>query len=135
MDLWPTSAGHMDKVSVAKVSLLLQYFFVAVLPRRQAVEMDIATSYSLWRNTANIIHISFFLRIYFCRPEEARDFASQMLGNKLITKQTGEKGRICEKVLVVERKYLRREFYFAITMERGAKLFVSCLAFLCTIKM
>ena len=59
------------------------------------------------------------------RPEEARDFASKMLGNKLITKQTGEKGRICDKVLVVERKYLRREFYFAITMERGTKVFVS----------
>ena len=62
--------------------------------------------------------------IYFS-PEEAEDIASKMLGNKLITKQTGEKGRICDKVLVVERKYLRREFYFAITMERGAKVFVS----------
>uniref|UniRef100_H2ZM76 Succinyl-CoA synthetase beta chain n=1 Tax=Ciona savignyi TaxID=51511 RepID=H2ZM76_CIOSA len=44
-----------------------------------------------------------------------------MLGNQLITKQTGEKGRICSKVLVVERKYVRREFYFAITMERGTE--------------
>lgn len=61
----------------------------------------------------------------FHRPDEAKEVASMMLGNKLVTKQTGDKGRICDKVLVVERKYLRREFYFAITMERGAKMFVS----------
>ena len=48
-----------------------------------------------------------------------------MIGNKLITKQTGEQGRICEKVLVVERLYLRREYYFAILMERGMDSFVS----------
>ncbi|XP_078483942.1 succinate--CoA ligase [ADP-forming] subunit beta, mitochondrial-like [Ciona intestinalis] len=56
-------------------------------------------------------------------PDEVKEVASQMLGNKLITKQTGQKGRICNKVLVVERKYVRREFYFAITMERGTKQF------------
>ncbi|XP_076805000.1 succinate--CoA ligase [ADP-forming] subunit beta, mitochondrial-like [Clavelina lepadiformis] len=56
-------------------------------------------------------------------PEEAKSVASQMLGNKLITKQTGEKGRVCNNVLVVERRYLRREYYFAITMERGTKQF------------
>ena len=59
------------------------------------------------------------------RPEEAKEIASKMLGNHLITKQTGEQGRICDKVLVVERRYLRREFYFAITMERGTNVFVS----------
>uniref|UniRef100_A0A2K6U5E3 Succinate--CoA ligase [ADP-forming] subunit beta, mitochondrial n=1 Tax=Saimiri boliviensis boliviensis TaxID=39432 RepID=A0A2K6U5E3_SAIBB len=38
---------------------------------------------------------------------------------ELFTKQTGEKGRICNQVLVCERKYPRREYYFAITMERS----------------
>jgi len=56
-------------------------------------------------------------------PSEVKEIASKMLGNKLVTKQTGEKGRICEKVLVVERMYLRREFYFAILMERGMNRF------------
>ncbi|XP_039250539.1 succinate--CoA ligase [ADP-forming] subunit beta, mitochondrial-like [Styela clava] len=56
-------------------------------------------------------------------PEEVRDLAKQMLGNKLITKQTGEDGLVCNKVLVVERRYPRREFYFAITMERGLTKF------------
>lgn len=50
-------------------------------------------------------------------PEEAREVASRMIGKKLFTKQTGEKGRICQQVLVCERHYLRREYYFAIVME------------------
>jgi len=56
-------------------------------------------------------------------PEQVENVASKMLGNKLFTKQTGEKGRICEKVFVVERLYLRREYYFAILMERGMQSF------------
>ncbi|XP_034279409.1 succinate--CoA ligase [ADP-forming] subunit beta, mitochondrial-like [Pantherophis guttatus] len=50
-------------------------------------------------------------------PEEAKEVASRMIGKKLFTKQTGEKGRICNQVLVCERRYLRKEYYFAITME------------------
>jgi len=45
-------------------------------------------------------------------------FASQMIGHKLITKQTGEKGKICNSVYLVERKFVRREFYLAILMDR-----------------
>ncbi|XP_074160834.1 succinate--CoA ligase [ADP-forming] subunit beta, mitochondrial [Sminthopsis crassicaudata] len=51
-------------------------------------------------------------------PEEAKAVSAQMIGKKLFTKQTGEKGRICNNVLVCERRYPRREYYFAITMER-----------------
>lgn len=42
-----------------------------------------------------------------------------MIGKKLFTKQTGEKGRICNQVFICERRYPRREYYFAITMERS----------------
>ncbi|XP_061775386.1 succinate--CoA ligase [ADP-forming] subunit beta, mitochondrial-like [Nerophis ophidion] len=52
-------------------------------------------------------------------PEEARDISSQMIGRKLYTKQTGEAGRICNQVFICERRYPRREYYFAITMERS----------------
>uniref|UniRef100_A0A2K6BYU2 succinate--CoA ligase (GDP-forming) n=1 Tax=Macaca nemestrina TaxID=9545 RepID=A0A2K6BYU2_MACNE len=52
-------------------------------------------------------------------PEEARAISSQMIGKKLFTKLTGDKGRICNQVLVCERKYPRRDDYFAITMERA----------------
>ena len=46
-------------------------------------------------------------------------FASQMIGHNLITKQTGAKGRICNSVFLVERKFARREFYLAILMDRA----------------
>uniref|UniRef100_UPI0010A01ACD succinate--CoA ligase [ADP-forming] subunit beta, mitochondrial-like n=1 Tax=Podarcis muralis TaxID=64176 RepID=UPI0010A01ACD len=52
-------------------------------------------------------------------PEEAREIASLMIGKKIFTKQTGEEGRICNQVLICERRYLRREHYFAIMMERS----------------
>ncbi|XP_077170378.1 succinate--CoA ligase [ADP-forming] subunit beta, mitochondrial [Paroedura picta] len=52
-------------------------------------------------------------------PEEAKDISSKMIGKKLYTKQTGEKGRICNQVFICERRYPRREYYFAITMERS----------------
>lgn len=42
-----------------------------------------------------------------------------MLGQYLVTKQTGEKGRICNAVMVAERKFPRKEFYFAVMMERA----------------
>lgn len=42
-----------------------------------------------------------------------------MLGDFLITKQTGEKGRICNAVMVAERVYARKEYYFAVMMERA----------------
>lgn len=42
-----------------------------------------------------------------------------MIGANLITKQTGEEGRPCEKVFLCERKFPRREYYCSITMDRG----------------
>ncbi|RMD43001.1 hypothetical protein DV735_g2084, partial [Chaetothyriales sp. CBS 134920] len=54
-------------------------------------------------------------------PTEAKMFAEQMIGHKLITKQTGAKGRICNSVYIVERKFARREFYLAILMDRSTQ--------------
>ncbi|KAI9188954.1 succinate--CoA ligase beta chain [Blastocladiella emersonii ATCC 22665] len=45
-------------------------------------------------------------------------YAKQMLGSTLITKQTGAAGKPCNTVYVVERLYPRREYYFAILMDR-----------------
>jgi succinyl-CoA synthetase beta subunit len=58
--------------------------------------------------------------------EEVESIAGKMLKNTLVTKQTGAKGRPCNHVLVVERLFNRREFYFAIAMERsfGGPVFV-----------
>ncbi|CAG8592727.1 17788_t:CDS:2 [Acaulospora morrowiae] len=51
-------------------------------------------------------------------PGEAKAFAEKMLGHKLITKQTGKAGKICNAVYIVERKFVRREYYFAILQDR-----------------
>ena len=42
-----------------------------------------------------------------------------LIGDFLITKQTGKEGRICNSVLVTERKYTRKEYYVAFTNERS----------------
>ncbi|CEF67984.1 Succinate-CoA ligase, ADP-forming, beta subunit [Strongyloides ratti] len=51
-------------------------------------------------------------------PEEAQNKASQMIGSKLITKQTTSDGKICNSVLVAERLFTRREYYFSIMLDR-----------------
>jgi succinyl-CoA synthetase beta subunit len=54
-------------------------------------------------------------------PREASVLADQMLGHKLVTKQTGAAGRICNAVYIVERKFARREFYLAVLMDRASQ--------------
>ncbi|KIV84834.1 hypothetical protein PV11_00589 [Exophiala sideris] len=54
-------------------------------------------------------------------PTEAKMFAQQMIGHKLVTKQTGARGRICNSVYICERKFARREFYLAILMDRSTQ--------------
>ncbi|MCJ1359853.1 MAG: Succinate--CoA ligase [ADP-forming] subunit beta, mitochondrial [Icmadophila ericetorum] len=54
-------------------------------------------------------------------PTEAKMFAEQMIGHKLMTKQTGAAGRLCNAVYICERKFARREFYLAILMDRASQ--------------
>ncbi|KAK1141410.1 succinate--CoA ligase beta chain [Aspergillus melleus] len=54
-------------------------------------------------------------------PTEAKMFAGQMIGHKLITKQTGAAGRLCNSVYICERKFARREFYLAVLMDRQSQ--------------
>ncbi|KAH0542198.1 Succinate--CoA ligase [ADP-forming] subunit beta, mitochondrial [Glutinoglossum americanum] len=54
-------------------------------------------------------------------PTEAKMFAEQMIGHKLVTKQTGAQGRLCNAVYICERKFARREFYLAILMDRASQ--------------
>eukprot|EP00735_Rhodelphis_limneticus_P012618 TRINITY_DN592_c0_g1::TRINITY_DN592_c0_g1_i1::g.10467::m.10467 TRINITY_DN592_c0_g1::TRINITY_DN592_c0_g1_i1::g.10467 ORF type:complete len:433 (+),score=186.10,sp/P53587/SUCB_NEOFR/60.10/2e-171,ATP-grasp_2/PF08442.5/6.6e-73,Ligase_CoA/PF00549.14/7.6e-26,ATP-grasp_5/PF13549.1/6.6e-10,GARS_A/PF01071.14/0.0027,GARS_A/PF01071.14/23,Succ_CoA_lig/PF13607.1/0.032,SUI1/PF01253.17/13,SUI1/PF01253.17/8 TRINITY_DN592_c0_g1_i1:40-1299(+) len=51
-------------------------------------------------------------------PEQAKDFASKMLGQQLITKQTGAAGKPCNTLYVCEKLKPKREMYFAILMDR-----------------
>merc|ERR1712109_61337 len=51
-------------------------------------------------------------------PEEVEEASAGMIGDFLITKQTGAEGRICNSVMVTERKYTRKEYYLAFTNDR-----------------
>jgi len=52
-------------------------------------------------------------------PEEVEEAASDMIGDFLITKQTGAEGRICNSVMVTERRFTRKEYYIAFMNERS----------------
>merc|ERR1739844_430421 len=52
-------------------------------------------------------------------PEEVEESAQGMIGDFLITKQTGADGRICNSVMITERKYTRKEYYIAFMNERA----------------
>jgi len=77
-----------------------------------------------------------------CRPEQAEKYAGQMIGRKLITKQTGAGGRICNavsrhepqseayrpvlrkmctilQIMLAERRNPTHEYYVAILNDRG----------------
>ncbi|WFD45108.1 hypothetical protein MPSI1_003785 [Malassezia psittaci] len=55
-------------------------------------------------------------------PEEVRDLAQKMIGSKLITKQTGEAGRICNAVMIAEARAPAHEYYAAILNDRVTQL-------------
>jgi succinyl-CoA synthetase beta subunit len=59
--------------------------------------------------------------VHLCnKPGDVAHFASKMLGQSLITKQTTAEGMPCSKVMLVERMYMRREMYISIMLDRGA---------------
>ena len=52
-------------------------------------------------------------------PDEVRDVAVKMLGQILVTHQTGPAGRLVNKVLVAESADIAREIYFAVLLDRA----------------
>lgn len=52
-------------------------------------------------------------------PEAVREVAAKMLGQILVTHQTGPAGRVANKVLVAESADIAREIYFAILLDRA----------------
>jgi succinyl-CoA synthetase beta subunit len=52
-------------------------------------------------------------------PAEVRDVAAKMLGQVLVTHQTGPGGRTVNKVLVAESADIAREIYFAVLLDRA----------------
>ena len=53
-------------------------------------------------------------------PDEAMEMARQILGMRLVTKQTGAEGRIVGKVLIEEALPIDRELYLGIVLDRSA---------------
>jgi succinyl-CoA synthetase beta subunit len=52
-------------------------------------------------------------------PAEVREVASKMLGQILVTHQTGPDGSLVNKVLVAESADIAREIYFAVLLDRA----------------
>ena len=50
---------------------------------------------------------------------EVEQIANEMLGGELITKQTGAKGIMCNKVMVCGAVMILKEFYLAILLDRA----------------
>ncbi len=66
--------------------------------------------------------------VQLCKsPEEVREIAGKMLGQTLVTHQTGPTGRVVNTVLVAKSVEIAREIYFAILLDRatGAPLVVA----------
>jgi len=58
--------------------------------------------------------------------DKAKEIAEQMLGNHLITKQSGEDGLKVQKVYLVQKIAIDKEMYLSITLDRagGCPIFV-----------
>jgi len=58
--------------------------------------------------------------VHLCKtPAQIREVAANMLGQTLVTHQTGEDGRVVHKVLVAESVDISRELYFAVLIDRA----------------
>lgn len=51
--------------------------------------------------------------------EEAQEIAGQMLGQTLVTHQTGPEGKLVSKVLIAKAVDIKKELYLAILFDRG----------------
>jgi succinyl-CoA synthetase beta subunit len=57
------------------------------------------------------------VRIAF-KPEDVGLFAQQMLGNTLVTLQTGEAGRVVKRIYIEEGMKIAKEFYLSALVDR-----------------
>ncbi|HWL51161.1 MAG TPA: ADP-forming succinate--CoA ligase subunit beta [Chthoniobacteraceae bacterium] len=59
--------------------------------------------------------------VHLCKtPEEVRDIASKMLGQTLVTHQTGPEGRVVKKIFIAEAADIATELYLAILFDRSS---------------
>jgi succinyl-CoA synthetase beta subunit len=59
--------------------------------------------------------------VHVCQtPEEIKCLAAKMLGQTLVTHQTGPAGRLVSKLFVAEAKAIEKELYIAILLDRAS---------------
>jgi succinyl-CoA synthetase beta subunit len=67
--------------------------------------------------------------VHLCdTPEQAAELAEKMLGQVLVTHQTGEEGKLVSKVFVGEAVDIAKELYFAVLLDRAtsAPVIIAC---------
>ena len=55
-------------------------------------------------------------------PQEAQEYAAKMLGNVLVTHQTGPAGKEVQKVYVTEASEISKEYYLGIVLDRSKQM-------------
>ena len=58
--------------------------------------------------------------VHIVKVEDAPEVAAKMLGQVLVTKQTGEKGKPVNTLYLAKKMQLEREMYFAILLDRAS---------------
>ncbi|KAL0370392.1 UNVERIFIED_CONTAM: Succinate--CoA ligase [ADP-forming] subunit beta, mitochondrial [Sesamum angustifolium] len=66
--------------------------------------------------------------VHIVKADQVEDIAGKMLGQILVTKQTGPQGKVVSKVYLCEKLSLVNEMYFAITLDRksAGPLIIAC---------
>lgn len=62
--------------------------------------------------------------------DEVKQYASEMLGSRLVTKQTGVEGLPIESVLIEQTSAIKREFYVSVLVDRATErvMFITSIA-------
>ncbi|XXG44023.1 hypothetical protein AAC387_Pa01g3925 [Persea americana] len=66
--------------------------------------------------------------VHIVKADEVEAIAGKMLGQILVTKQTGPQGKVVSKVYLCEKLSLANEMYFAITLDRttAGPIIIAC---------
>ncbi|CAN4098124.1 unnamed protein product [Withania somnifera] len=66
--------------------------------------------------------------VHIVKADQAEEIASKMLGQVLVTKQTGAQGKVVSKVYLCEKMSLVNEMYFSIILDRATAgpLIIAC---------
>ena len=66
--------------------------------------------------------------VHIIKTSDVQQYATDMIGGTLVTKQSGPQGKPVNTVLLAKKMNLKREFYFAIMMDRESQgpMIIAC---------